>query len=513
MKSLLFLLLSLPMLASAASIEPASERQHGEGPFDRLVLKGGIVVDGTGAPAYGPVDILVENDRIVSIGGQYEIDSRTRLLDVSGMYVLPGFVDMHGHIGGVDQGTPADYVMKLWMGHGITTIRDPGSGNGLDFVLEHKRRSAANRITAPRIKAYVFFGSGESAPITTPEQARAWVRRQAKAGADGVKLFGARPEVLQATLDEIRKQGLRSAMHHAQLGVTRADVMDTAEWGLTTMEHWYGLPEALFTDRTVQDYPADYNYMNEYHRFAEAGRLWQQAAAPGSERWETVRDRLIALDFTLDPTFTIYEANRDLMAQRRAEWHDEYTLPSLWEFFRPSADSHGSYWFDWSTADEIAWKANFRRWMDFVNDYKNHGGRVTVGSDSGYIYKIYGFGYIQELELLQEAGFHPLEVVRAATLHGAEAIGMAGQVGSIEPGKKADFVVVPGNPLGNFKLLYGTGAIQLDDEGNIVRAGGVRWTIKDGIIYDAPALLAEVRTMVANAKKEAGITELRQPGL
>ena len=60
--------------------------------------------------------------------------------------------------------------------------------------------------------------------------------------------------------------------------------------------------------------------------------------------------------------------------------------------------------------------------MTFINEYKNRGGRVTTGSDSGYIYKLYGFDYIRELELLQEAGFHPLEVIRAATFHGAEAL-------------------------------------------------------------------------------------------
>ena len=70
--------------------------------------------------------------------------------------------------------------------------------------------------------------------------------------------------------------GLGSA-HHAQLSVARWNVLHSARAGLTTMEHWYGLPEALFDDRTVQDYPLDYNYQNE-HRFEEAGKLWEQAA-------------------------------------------------------------------------------------------------------------------------------------------------------------------------------------------------------------------------------------------
>ena len=126
------------------------------------------------------------------------------------------------------------------------------------------------------------------------------------------------------------------------------------------MEHWYGLPEALFEDRTVQDYPLDYNYLDEQHRFGQAGRLWRQAAPPGSARWNAVIDELVELDFTIVPTLTIYEASRDLMRARRAEWHDEYTLPSLWAFYAPSRKAHGSYWFDWSTEDEVAWKDNYR---------------------------------------------------------------------------------------------------------------------------------------------------------
>ncbi len=506
------------------AIPAAPDRQEGEGPFGRLILRGGTVVDGTGAPPMGPMDVVIEGNRIVQVKQVgvpgLPIDPKKRPqaregdreLDVEGSYLLPGFVDMHGHIGGARQGTPADYVFKLWLAHGITTIRDPGSGNGLDWVLEHRERSRRNQITAPRIVAYVFFGMDRKEPFTTPEQARQWVREVAARGADGVKFFGHRPDVLAAAIEEARTRRLGTACHHAQLAVSRVDVRDTAGWGLTTMEHWYGLPEALFVDRTVQDYPVDYNYHDEQHRFGEAGRLWAQAAPPGSEAWERLIGELVALDFTIDPTLTIYEASRDLMRVRRDEWHDLYTLPSLWDFFAPNRDAHGSYWFDWSTEDEVAWKENYRLWMAFLNDYKNRGGRVTTGSDAGYIYKLYGFAYVRELELLREAGFHPLEVLRAATLHGAEALGMEDEIGSLEPGKLADLVIVGENPLANFKVLYGTGAIRVNEENQAVRVGGVRYTIKDGILFDAPALLADVRAMVARAKAETG-QELVQPGM
>nr|BCX01956.1 MAG: amidohydrolase [Bacteroidota bacterium] len=510
---LLCFCLSAAASAQIRSIAPAPDRRpgEGEGPFERLILRGAILIDGTGAPPIGPVDIVIEGNRIkeivrvgypgVPIDPQRRPGGATRELDVSGMYVLPGFVDTHAHIGGVEQGTPAEYVFKLWMAHGITTIRDPGSGNGLDWVLEHKRRSAENRIVAPRIYAYVRFGQGARQPITTPEQARAWVREVAKRGADGLKLGALPPDIMAATIDEARKLGLGTAAHLDQMGVARMNALDAARLGLTTLEHWYGLPEALFEDRTVQDFPVDYNYQNEQHRFGQAGRLWKQAAPPGSPKWNAVMEEFLRLGFIFSPTLTIYEASRDLMREMRAEWHDRYTLPSLWRFFQPSRTAHGSYWFYWTTHDEIEWKRNYQIWFRWLNEYKNRGGRVVTGSDSGFIFKLYGFGYVRELELLQEAGFHPLEVIRAATMHGAEALGNP-DIGIVAPGKLADLVVVAENPLENFKVLYGTGWLRLDENGQVTRTRGILYTIKDGIIYDAKRLLEDVARMVEEARRQ-----------
>jgi imidazolonepropionase-like amidohydrolase len=150
--------------------------------------------------------------------------------------------------------------------------------------------------------------------------------------------------------------------------------------------------------------------------------------------------------------------------------------------------------------------------MTFVNEYKNRGGRVTVGSDSGFIYQLYGFAYIREMELLREAGFHPLEIIRAATLNGAEALGVDSEIGTVAPGKLADLVVVEENPLENLKVLYGTGAIKLTEDNQVIRVGGVKYTIKDGIIYDAKSLLQDVKRQVETAKKSEDF-EIRQPGM
>ena len=150
--------------------------------------------------------------------------------------------------------------------------------------------------------------------------------------------------------------------------------------------------------------------------------------------------------------------------------------------------------------------------MTFINEYKNRGGRVITGSDSGFIYQLYGFAYIRELELLREAGFHPLEVIRSATLNGAEALKMDDKIGSVQIGKYADFVIVEENPLKNLKTLYGTGAIKLTADNEVVRVGGVKYTIKDGIVYDAKELLGDVKKMVDSEKVKTN-WKLKQPGV
>lgn len=505
--------------------EPGPDRRpgEGEGPFSRLVIRGATMIDGTGAPPRGPVDIVVARNRIVEVrsvgypGVAIRPEGRPpkgdREIDASSMYVLPGFVDLHGH---TRPGIPAEYMYKLWLAHGITTTRDPASHNGTEWTLRERDRSARNEIVAPRIVAYVSTNPGyvalektwDGGPLDTPEAARSYARWTRQKGADGLKIFGFDPEVMAALLSEARALRLGTAAHLPQTHVARTDALDMARLGLDSLEHWYGLPEALLGEGQLQDFPTDYDYGDEQDRFGGAGRLWLQAPGPGSARWTAVLNEFVERGLALDPTFSCYEASRDLMRSMRAEWHDTYTLPVIWETYQPNRRAHGAYFFYWTTADEVAWKRNYVRWMEFVNEFKNRGGRVGAGTDSGYIFGLYGFSYIRELEMLQEAGFHPLEVIRSATLHGAEVIarptGKPAEFGTLRPGMLADLVLVAANPLENLKALYGTGAIRLDDAtGRVERVGAVTYTIKDGILYDAARLLDDVARIVKDAKKTA----------
>src|SRR5690554_2412835 len=183
-------------------------------PAERLILRGGILVNGEGAPAVGPVDIVIEADRIVNVHvvgypgvpireqGRPQARAGDREIDITDHYVLPGFIDMHGHLGGNAQGTPAEYVQKLWLAHGVTTVREPGSFRGLQWTIEQAEQAERGEIASPRIIPYAGFGMGSSEPIISAEQARTWVRDIHRQGAKGIKFFGATPRVIAAALSE-----------------------------------------------------------------------------------------------------------------------------------------------------------------------------------------------------------------------------------------------------------------------------------------------------------------------
>src|SRR5690606_37287866 len=226
----LLALLLPPIACAQAGADHIPRRDEGEGPYQRLILRGVNLIDGTGAPTRGPVDLVIENDRIAaiqSVGAPLlAIDPEDRPpldggreIDLHGAYVMPGFIDTHLHLHHAEsgQGVPSDYILKLRLAHGVTSGRTVGYDGTLAEEMSIKRLLDSNEITGPRIHLYPYFGTEEAGPINTPEQARERIRRIKRAGAVGVKFFGAPEEILWAALDEADKQGLSSTMHHAQL--------------------------------------------------------------------------------------------------------------------------------------------------------------------------------------------------------------------------------------------------------------------------------------------------------
>nr|MBA3949356.1 amidohydrolase [Acidobacteriota bacterium] len=219
-------------------LTPAPARRSGEGlgPFKTMVIRGAMLIDGTGGPPTGPVDIVIEGNRIASVrsagtpglpmrenrppqNADHEIDAR-------GMYVMPGFVDLHVHAGGAPKNADAEYAYKLWLAHGVTTVRGVPLGSN-SFSVSEKQRSERNEIVAPRI-----FNCQRPGNVPTPAAARAWVQNAAKTGVDCLKLGAYEPAIMEALNDEAHKHGMGTTAHLQQGGVAQMNAIDAARAGL-----------------------------------------------------------------------------------------------------------------------------------------------------------------------------------------------------------------------------------------------------------------------------------------
>lgn len=486
------MLVVLALFLGAASNPAAENRgiEHGQR-YQRLVIRNVIIIDGKGTPPRGPHDVVVEGNKIASIMNANmrpdAYQSEEHVLDGTGMYLLPGLINNHVHLqderAGIAQ--PFEYKYKIWLSCGITAVRDVGSD--YQKTIEERRKSQEGIVAAPHIFLYM------TAAGRTPEEARRAVQNIKRQGGDGVKIFGMDRDIMEAILDESKKLGLRVASH---AGVEETDAWDIAALGVTTIEHWYGVPDAAL--HGSQNFPLSYNYSNESDRFRWAGHLWREA---DPVKLDQVLTTLVEKGVAWVPTFSTYEACRDMERARNQPWFKDYLHPALEEYFNPSPARHDAFTWNWSTEDEIFWKENYRIWMKAVRDFANKGGLVGVADDAGFIYTLYGFSYLSELELLQEAGFHPIDVVQCATGNNAKILGMEDKLGRVHEGFLADLILIDENPLRNFKYLYPTGVLDIKD-GYLVRRGGVKWTIKDGIVYNTPTLLQDVADIVSKARAE-----------
>ncbi len=486
--------------------------------YERLVIRNATIVSGRGTPSTnrgmppeGPVDIVIEGNRIVNLipvdpvnaaSGRGRV-SGDRIIDATGMVVLPGLVEMHAHLrgnGGAMGDRSLDFAYRLYLGHGVTTIRDAGTGAGLDVLTAQRRSSDTNGIVAPRLVLCQRWPLPLRAWDVghTPENARAMVQQFRQLGADCIKVSkspGQYPDVLAAIVDEGRKLGMPTMV---DLKVSETDARVASEAGVASIEHWYGIPDAALNGS--QSFPGDYNYWDELDRFRWAGHLWAEADRQ-PDRLRAVLETMVAHGTGWNPTMVVYEKNRDLARAVTMPWRETLAHPYVLDEY-PDSSVHGAYHHEWKTSDEIAWRQNFSIWMRYVREFHRMGGLLTVGSDEG---EVGGLALIRELELLQEAGIHPIDIIKLATTNAAQVLGFKDHCG-VRVGCIADLAVVNGNPIDNFKVMYGrgygfTGTMRPEER---AKHGGVEWTIKDGIVFDAQALLREAEWYVQQEKARLG---------
>ena len=226
------------------SIRAASSRRadEGKGRTARSVIRGAMLIDGTGGPPRGPVDIVVEGNKIAAVrsagtpglplranrapqGAEHEVDA-------TGMYVMPGFVDLHVHAGGAPKNADAEYAYKLWLAHGVTTVR----GVPLAGQRVHRQREGAQREERDRRAAHLQLSA---AGIGMERRRRRHTREGARVGALGEEQRHRRPEGRRAAardhggaarrseeardgIDRASRSGRRGADERDQGGAARA---------------------------------------------------------------------------------------------------------------------------------------------------------------------------------------------------------------------------------------------------------------------------------------------------
>lgn len=461
-------------ICSGQEIEPAT---------DAIVLSGATVILGT---EHAPIEngvIAIEGDRIVWVGRAEDADLDDSLvIDLKDRFVVPGFFDMHAHI-------QAGMERPL-LAFGITTIRNPGS-SGSEGIPFRNRLNTGDLLgprmytAGPTIDNAAKFdltagqqavgdtgvGTSESPPpeVSTVSQMVEEVRRQAEAGFDAVKLYmGIEPPLVRAAVTAAHEQDVPVIGHLELTSWTEA-----AENGIDTLVHSCSEgPTWELLDESERE-------KHDWRTFPTTLRSWASTAdmiALSGQRWESLISALITSSAEVNPTLVTLES---------LYWADDAShLASEQPDFAPDdyADRWSANWqaqanmmhgYGFSTGDFDSFKSAFVACQRMVRALHDRRVLITAGTDVGG-WMTPGVSFHRELQLLADAGISNMDVIRIATHNGALALGVLADVGTIEPGKRADLVILYEDPLEEIRHTQ-----------------SIQSVVHDGVIYDPGYLLGD----------------------
>lgn len=430
---------------------------------ESVALTGVTLIDGTGEPARTGQTVVIQGSRIGAVGpdGQVDIPDGAEVMDLSGHTVMPGMIGLHNHLFYTAAGGRSAQLTysapRLYLGSGVTSVRTTGSRQPY-AELNLRAEIESGRTPGPRIHItapYITAGGGISGMtmLESPEQARRFVRYWAAEGATWLKAYtNIRTDELSAAIDEAHAQGIKVTGHLCSISFTEA-----VELGIDNIEHGLATNSDYSPGRGRDECPPG---------------LWDDATSidvNGPEAQATFQ-AMIDAGVAMTSTLAVYE----LFIQGRPT-RDARTLEAMAPAVRED------YMAAKAQIDEVGRDPEeFRTAMAYEKAFYDAGGLLASGVDpTGNGGALPGYGDQRNYELLSEAGFAPHEVVQVLSANGARVLDVFDDLGTVEAGKIADLVVMSGD---------------LTADPSVIR--NVTVVFKDGVGYDSPAMLEDVRGRV-----------------
>lgn len=427
----------------------------GGGQGDHLALVGVTVIDGLGNPPKPDQVVLIHDGRIADVApaAGYKPPRGTRVVDLPGKFVMPGLLDLHAHVTILpmeDDGSLADSmnveesegVLQTLLAFGITTVRNPAAP--AEDAVSLRDRVATGDLLGPRIltagnalnRTKASFGPFVATP--DEESVRREVQRQAALGVDYIKVYASlSPDLVQVAIEEAHALG-KGVIGHLQ----RTTWTEAAQFGIDAITHGAPWSAAYLS-------PAD----RDGYRGGMLDRLtWLEKVDFDGPEIQEMITLLAAKQIPVDPTLIVYHTKFFGDDPRYLESSEMHLAPAS----SRDAWSRGTFVSNWTQEDFERARAAWPRVLELTRRLHEGGVLLTAGSDFPNPWVIPGVSLHQELQLLHDAGIPPIEVLKIATSNGARALGLGDEIGSIEPGKAADLLVLATDPT---KSLHSTRAI------------------------------------------------------
>jgi imidazolonepropionase-like amidohydrolase len=455
-----------------------------------LVITHVTVIDATGQPLLLDRTIVISGHRISSISGTAKpaLPKAARVIDASGKFLIPGLWDMHSHF------SDRDYL-PLYLVNGVTGLRIM-FGNSTDG--ESRKQIEASTLVGPRmvIGSRIIDGPAPFLPyfisVKTPDEARKAVDAEKQAGADFIKVYSFLPRDLYfAIVSESKKLGLPFA-GHTPMSVS---VEEASDAGQKSIEHLAGIDGSCSSR-------ADDFHLRSQQDLAEMIAAGKSSLAGGShlaamgisildtyspERCAAVGARLKSNGTWVCPTLVIF---RTMALVGDPSLSNDPNIRYLPRSIRASWEPQNNYLFKIVAENPTYTKRQFQHDLVTVSVLKQAGVGIIAGTDTPSPFVAPGFSLADELELYVKAGLSPMDAIRTATYNPALFLGREKDLGTIEPGKLADMVLLDANPL--------------DDIRNIRKIFAL---VYDGAYYDRGALDAMLGKVerLANRKSFAEV--------